>query len=38
MSSGRIRIGVLACAIVLAAVQNTHAASGTIVALGASNT
>jgi acyl-CoA thioesterase-1 len=38
MNAGSIRIGVLACAIALAAVQDTHAASGTIVALGASNT
>ena len=38
MNAGRIRVGVLACAIALAATQDTHAASGTIVALGASNT
>jgi acyl-CoA thioesterase-1 len=38
MSAGKIRVGVLACAIILAAVQTAHAASGMIVALGASNT
>ena len=38
MSAGKIRAGVLACTIVLATFQTAHAASGTIVALGASNT
>lgn len=38
MNAGKVRIGVLVCAIVLAAAQTAHAASGTIVALGASNT
>jgi acyl-CoA thioesterase-1 len=40
MNAGKMRIGILACAIILAAFQVTaaRAASGTIVALGASNT